>query len=147
MNTPFVSTLYFRSDSQDACSYLGNVTTSNSRPITHFTMCSAEPDPANFVYSWQTTNDPVDNPVSDSTFAVITSNGDFEVLVTNLVGGCVDSTITSIVAECCGIDEVIIDDVICHGEASGGLIIIPYSNNPTTSVSYTHLTLPTTSRV
>lgn len=130
--TAYNSTLYYFSDNVYACGYTGPPTLSNNRPITHFTFCPIDPDPNNFSFSWQSTNDPVADPSSDSTYAVITNDGDFQVFVTNLVGGCVDSTTISITAECCGIDEVIIDDVVCFGGADGGLTILPYSNHVTT---------------
>ncbi|MCB9189731.1 MAG: gliding motility-associated C-terminal domain-containing protein [Flavobacteriales bacterium] len=127
------TTLYYRSDNQNACNYFGPPTISNFRPITTFTICSIEPDLSNFQFSWQSTNDPVDDPNSDSTFAVITNNGEFELFVTNLIGGCVDSTTISVTAECCGIDEVIIDDVVCFGGNDGTLAVIPSSNHAGTT--------------
>lgn len=131
-NTAFNSCLVYRSDVDDACGMIGNASPITQRPITTFTVCGVVPDPNNFTFSWQTTNDPVADPASDSTYAIVTNNGEFEVFVTNLIGGCVDSTTINVTAECCGIDEVIIDDVICYGGNDGGLAIIPYSNNATT---------------
>ncbi len=131
-NTTYASSLIFFSDNQAACPAVTVSETSFQRPITHFTSCSLEPDPANFTFDWQSTVDPVDDPASDSTFAVISNNGDFEVFVTNINGGCVDSTTVNVTASCCGFDDIIIQDVICFGGADGGLEIVPYSNQITT---------------
>lgn len=130
--TPFNSVLYYRNDSNNACSYSGTGTSANTRPVTHFTMCSVEPDLNNFTFDWQSTVDPVDDPASDSTFAIVSNDGEFEVFVTNLLGGCVDSTTVSVTAECCGVDEVIINDVTCFDGVDGALSIIPYSNHAVT---------------
>ncbi|CAG5078240.1 gliding motility-associated C-terminal domain-containing protein [Parvicella tangerina] len=131
-NTSFNSSLVYISDNLAACPAINVSQTSNQRPVTYFSNCSLEPDPNNFTFNWQSTADPVDDPASDSTFAIVSNDGDFEVFVTNLLGGCVDSTTISVTAECCGFDEVIIDDVTCFGGVDGGLSIIPYSNHVTT---------------
>jgi gliding motility-associated-like protein len=127
-NTTYNSSLVYFSDNQAACPAVQVSQQLAQRPYTTFTYCSLEPDLNNFTFEWQTTLDPVDDPVSDSTFAVVSGNGDFEVVVTNLQGGCADSTTISVTAECCDIDEVLIDDVSCFEGADGGLTIIPYSN-------------------
>ncbi|MCB9196538.1 MAG: gliding motility-associated C-terminal domain-containing protein [Flavobacteriales bacterium] len=130
-NTGTNSTLYYFSDTQDACSFAGPGTLTGIRPVTYFNTCGADPDPNNFTYSWQSSPDPVDNVNSDSTFAIVTDNGQFEVFVTNLIGGCIDSTTIDVTANCCGIQEIIIQDVTCAEGSDGGLTILPFSNNPT----------------
>lgn len=131
-NTSYNSSLVFFSDNEVACLSAQVSQALPQRPVTHFATCSLEPDPNNFTFDWTTTLDPLDDSSSDSTFAIVSGDGDFEVFVTNLQGGCVDSTTISVTAECCEIDEVIIQNVTCFDGFDGGLSIIPSSNYPTT---------------
>lgn len=131
-NTTFVSSGYFRDDVQNACLANG-FTGANVRPVISFTVCSVEADINNFSFNWQSNPDLVDDPASDSTFAVISDDGQFEVFITNLVGGCMDSIAVDVTALCCGFEEVLIQNISCAGGSDGALVIVPSSNH---GVSY-----------
>ena len=79
--TPFNSTVYYRSDNTDACSYTGAPTgLENKRPITKFKVCDVS-NPYQYSYYWtpnsnmtnDTVFDPFVNPLTTTTFTAIAS--------------------------------------------------------------------------
>ena len=79
--TPFNSTIYYRSDLTDACSFIGAPAGfENKRPITKFKVCDVS-DPYQYSYHWTPNNsmtndtvfDPFVNPLTTTTFTAISS--------------------------------------------------------------------------
>ena len=79
--TPFNSSIYYRTDVLDACSFTGNPTGfENKRPITKFKVCDVS-DPYQYSYNWTPNNsmtndtvfDPFVNPLTTTTFTAISS--------------------------------------------------------------------------
>ena len=108
--TPFNSTIYYRTDVADACSYTGSSSgLENKRPITKFKVCDVS-NPYQYSYHWipnnNMTNDtmfnPFVSPLTTTTYTAITS-----------YANCVDtSTYTlSVLCDTCSLN---ISDTACN---------------------------------
>jgi gliding motility-associated-like protein len=117
-------TLYYRNDGSLACSYTGLPTTSTFRPITSFVSCDLEPDPVNYTFEWSPAAS-INNPNIDSTYALPQIDTEYQLVVTDLNGGCTDSSTIEIAVQCCETPDVIVTDVTCFQGGDGVINVTP----------------------
>lgn len=101
--TSFTSCLYYRSDAIAACPYTGSPTTSTRRPITRFYHCPTTPDPSAFSFVWNVngTQQNINQYNSPTQFYDIPSSStDYQLIVTNIAGGCSDTIDFQVGFEC-----------------------------------------------
>ena len=101
--TSYNSTIYYRSDATIACPYTGSPTTSNKRPITRFSFCPTTPDPSAFTYDWKVngTSQAVAQYNTPLRFYDLPRTAtDYQLIVTNIAGGCADSIDFHVEFEC-----------------------------------------------
>jgi gliding motility-associated-like protein len=130
--TTFNSSLYYRSDSQPACPAT-TTTTSTNRPVTRFTTCPTIPDPNNYSFDWTATvgGTQITTPTDQNPYALPMETVDFQLVVTDLNGGCTDTVVTHIDVLCdtCQAPIPTITDVTCFGGADGEILAAPYGLN------------------
>lgn len=131
--TTFTSSLYYRSDSQVACGTTSAPTTSTNRPITRFTTCPTIPDPNNYSFEWTANVGGVQivSPSDQNPIAMPMETTDFQLVVTDLNGGCTDTVITHIdvICDTCQAPIPVLTDVTCFGGADGEISATPYGLN------------------
>ncbi|MFZ5553762.1 MAG: PKD domain-containing protein [Bacteroidota bacterium] len=120
--TAFTSSVWFNSDGTAACPQLSGFGSSTNRPITRFTTCPSDPDPANYTYSW-TPSASVTSPNSQTTPAQPFQPTYYTVLVTDINGGCSDTSGVFVYSACptCYTPIPTGNDVSCNGSADGDI--------------------------
>lgn len=131
--TAYTSTLYYRSDGTAACPYTGTPTTSTNRPVTTFKMCPTIPDPNNYTFEW-TANVPsvtLMNPTDQNPYSLPQETVDYQLVVTDLNGGCTDTVLVHIDVLCdtCQAPIPTLTDVTCFDGADGEILAAPYGLN------------------
>ncbi len=143
-NTGVNRSLYYINDGSPACPYTGFATQSPFRPITTFTSCDLEPDPVNYSFEWSPTST-VNDANADTTFALPQVDTQYQLIVTDLNGGCADSATIDITVQCCETPVVAVTDVTCFQGGDGIINVTPVT---TTVGPYTiELIDPSTSTV
>lgn len=93
-NTAFNSVLYYRADNSTVC-YSGSASTSTERPNLRIGYCGGTANPANYTYAWspaaQVTNATIQNPLTTVPNANV-----YTVIVTDIAGGCSDTSSVTI---------------------------------------------------
>lgn len=130
--TTYNSSLYYRSDSQPACPAT-TVTTSTNRPVTRFTSCPTIPDPNNYSFEWTTNvvGTPITNATDQNPYSLPVETVDYQLVVTDLNGGCTDTIMTHIDVLCdtCQAPIPVITDVTCFGGQNGEILATPFGIN------------------
>lgn len=89
--TPFNSVLYFRADQSSVCSSANAATVSNQRPNIKFGFCSTILPSSSYSYTWTPSNSLI-NPTVYNPQTTVPNAGTYQVVVTDLLGGCSDTT-------------------------------------------------------
>lgn len=131
--TAFNSSLYYRSDSQVACGTTNTPTTSTNRPVTRFTTCPTIPDPNNYTFEW-TANVPgvqIISATDQNPYSLPQETVDYQLVVTDLNGGCTDTVMTHIDVLCdtCQAPIPTLTDVTCFGGSDGEINAAPFGIN------------------
>ena len=123
--TGFNSCLYYRSDSQPACPELSSTTSAN-RPITRFTTCPTIPDPANFSFAWTPVSE-IDDATAQNTFGVPLVTTNYQLVVTDLNGGCTDTVevLIDVLCDTCYAPNPTLTHITCNGGIGGEIIAVP----------------------
>ncbi len=123
--TGFNSCLYYRSDSQPACPAT-TATTSSNRPITRFTTCPTIPDPANFSFAWTPVSE-IDDATAQNTFGVPSVTTNYQLVVTDLNGGCTDTVqvLIDVMCDTCYAPNPTLTHITCNGGSDGGILAVP----------------------
>ena len=119
--TPFVSSLYYRSDGTAACPYTSTESTSSKRPIIRFGMIPSTPDPTDFSYDWGTGNMTSLNGSLVDYFDIPGTNTDYQIVVTNIAGGCADSATVHVDASGCLLPLPNVSGATCFGDSDGSI--------------------------
>lgn len=93
-NTAFNSVLYYREDNSSVC-YSGTPTTSTNRPNIRFGYCGGTANPANYTYQW-TPASSLSNPNIQNPTTTLPSASSYQVIVTDIAGGCSDTSVVVI---------------------------------------------------
>jgi len=123
--TTYNSSLYYRSDSQLACPATTQ-TTSINRPITRFNTVLVAPDPNNYAFSWPNTggisSDSVQNP-----YAMPQVTTDYQLVVTDLNGGCTDTVniLIDVLCDTCYAPSPTLTNITCFGGSDGEILATP----------------------
>jgi len=123
--TAFNSALYYYSDSQAACPAT-TATTSMNRPVTRFTTCPTIPDPANYSFAWTPAAD-IDDATAQNTFGMPQVTTNYQLVVTDLNGGCTDTVdvLIDVLCDTCYAPSPTITDVTCFGGSDGEIFATP----------------------
>ncbi|NQX97115.1 MAG: gliding motility-associated C-terminal domain-containing protein [Flavobacteriales bacterium] len=124
--TPFTSSIWYRSDSQNACPSTTNTGTGSNRPITRFTQCPTIPDPASFTYSWTPNTNIITSTLQNPNIFPSTSTP-YEVTVMDLTGSCFDTDSINIDVICptCYQPSITVTNPTCKDGNDGKIIINP----------------------
>ena len=127
-NTSFTSTIYYKSDANPACPHTSSQTTSTKRPLTKFGMISSTPNPANYTFVW-TGGTPMTQNTSPTNFITTpATTGDYQVVVTNIAGGCADSATIHVEVECL-LPNPIIYPSTCNGGSDARIDVTAIGND------------------
>lgn len=119
-NTTFTSSNWFNSDGTLACPNPTISSASNTRPVTMFKYCPADPDTTAFSYLWTPANT---SPTSMTTSASPCTTTTYQVVVTDLAGGCTDTSLVTVyVMPTCFPPNPIVTNISCNGATDGGII-------------------------
>lgn len=130
--TAFNSANYYRADNSSVCSNT-TATVSMNRPNIRLTTCPTIPDPNNYTFEWTTpvagTN--ITSPSSQSPYALPFETMDFQLVVTDLNGGCTDTVITHIDVLCdtCQAPIPQLTNITCFGGSDGEILATPIGVN------------------
>lgn len=97
--TTFNSTNYFNSDGSTACNSAAPWIAITQRPVTTFHTCPSIPNPNDFTYQW-TPGATVANPTAQNTSATPMTSTLYTVTVTNINGGCSDTSSVFVNVQC-----------------------------------------------
>ncbi len=92
--TAYNSVLYYRADNSSVC-YSGTASTSNQRPNLQLGYCGGTANPANYSYSWTPANT-LNNPNTQNPTTIPPGSGTYQVIVTDIAGGCSDTAVVVI---------------------------------------------------
>ncbi len=129
MATTFNSSSYYQSDAVAACPTTIAPIIQALRPIIRFSNCSMVPDPANYTFEWTPPLD-VDDPTAQNTFATPQSDVTYQMVVTDINGGCTDTATVAIVVECCDSPIPTVTNVSCFNANDGQVEVQPVSGAP-----------------
>ncbi len=124
-------TLYEYTDGASGCSLSGtsfNYSVSTNRPSLRFKTCPTIPDPANYSFDWTPTGAGLSSMTAQNPYALPQVTTDFQLVVTDLNGGCTDTVITHIDVLCdtCQAPIPALTDVTCFGGNDGSIVATPY---------------------
>ncbi|MFN3917870.1 MAG: PKD domain-containing protein [Flavobacteriales bacterium] len=117
--TPFVSTVYYFSDGVQACPQPTG-TTSTNRPITRFVNCPTVPDPNNYSYQWTAipaNGSTIASPTTKVTDAEPIMPTTYQIVVTDINGGCTDTATVSVYVDCYPLPDGV--NPLCFGGSDG----------------------------
>ena len=97
--TSFNSSVYYRSDVNNACNTLTATSTSVNRPVTRFTTCDIQPNLNDFSFQWYINNQLDTNTAQSPSFSLYDTSL-IKVICTNVNGGCTDSATLTIDVFC-----------------------------------------------
>jgi gliding motility-associated-like protein len=92
--TAFPSVLYYRADMAGVC-YTGTPTASNDRPNIQIGYCGGTANPANYTYQWSPAAT-VSNPNIQNPTTIPPGSPSYQVIVTDIAGGCSDTAVVVI---------------------------------------------------
>lgn len=98
--TAFQSSCYFNSDGTPACPQTAGYVTTTNRPITRFATCPSVPDPADFTFSWTPSSTLDDATIQQPTATPTNPATQYIVTVTNINGGCSDTSSVTVYTTC-----------------------------------------------
>jgi gliding motility-associated-like protein len=130
--TPHVSVNYYRGDNSTVCSNANPfITTSSNRPNIRLKTCPTIPDPANFTFDWTPAGAGLSSMTDQNPYALPQVTTDFQLVVTDLNGGCTDTVITTIDVLCdtCQSPIPTLTDVTCFGGSDGEILATPFGIN------------------
>ncbi|MFT5599814.1 MAG: gliding motility-associated-like protein [Flavobacteriales bacterium] len=128
--TAFNSSSYMYSDGTAACPSPSPNIVSMNRPVTRFTTCPTIPDPNNYSFEW-TPVAPMSDATAQNPFALPVTTTDFQLVVTDINGGCTDTVLTHIDVLCdtCQAPIPTITNATCFGFSDGEIVAAPYGQN------------------
>ncbi len=130
--TTFPSSTYFYSDGTPACPSTTQSfgSPSTNRPVTRFTTCPTIPNPANFTFAW-TPVPPMSDATAQNPFALPQVPTTFQVVVTDLNGGCTDtaSVFVNVLCDTCQQPHPVVTNVTCFGGTDGEIFVTPQGND------------------
>ena len=137
--TGFNSCLYYRSDSQLACPEATSTTSAN-RPITRFTTCPTIPDPTNFSFAWTPVSG-IDDANAQNTFAMPQVTTNYQLVVTDLNGGCTDTVevLIDVLCDTCYAPNPTLTHITCNGGIGGEIIATPNGIYSPWTIEFTDL--------
>lgn len=127
--TTFNSANYYRSDNSTVCSNTtATATVSMNRPNIRFKTCPTIPDPANFTFEWTPVGSGLSSMSDQNPYALPQVTTDFQLVVTDMNGGCTDTVVTHIDVLCdtCQAPIPVLTDVTCFGGSDGQIFATPY---------------------
>ena len=124
--TNYNSVIYYRHDSNPACSLISTAINSTKRPVTKFKICPPIPDPAYYSFQW-TPPSFLTSDSSQNTSAIPMVTTEYTVVVTDLNGGCTDtsSNIINVLCDTCDKPITTIDSLTCYGGNDASITGIP----------------------
>ncbi len=130
-STPFNSTLQFNSDVGGVC-YGGTHVQSSNRPNIRFTFCDVATPPGTYGFDWAPSTE-IDNPHTDTTFALPYNNATYQVVVTDHADGCTDTATVAVNVNCndCFAPIPEIHEPLCSGDSNGWVVAHPVIANQT----------------
>lgn len=128
--TTFNSASYYRGDNSTVCGNT-NATVSMNRPNIRLKTCPTIPDPANFTFEWTPVGSGLSSTTAQNPYALPQVTTDFQLVVTDLNGGCTDTVITTIDVLCdtCQSPIPVLTDITCFGGADGEIFATPVGIN------------------
>ena len=123
---PYNTSLNLKSDITNVCPSLNAPTPDNKRPVTKFKTCPTTPDPNNFSFQW-TPPSFLSSTSDQSPFAIPFVSTYYNVVVTDLNGGCTDTASIFIDVLCDTCDKPIptINGITCYGGSDASITGIP----------------------
>ena len=115
--TPFNSSISYRDDNVNACSFTGSPTGAvNKRPVTKFKSCPMVPDPSFFSFQWIPPSF-LSSSIDQNPFAIPMISTNYSVIATDINGGCTDTASIFINTICDTCDAVIasVNGLTCYG--------------------------------
>jgi gliding motility-associated-like protein len=102
-----------------------------NRPNIRLKTCPTLPDPANYTFDGTPTGAGLSSATAQNPYALPQVTTDFQLVVTDLNGGCTDTVITHIDVLCdtCQAPIPALTDVTCFGGSDGEIFATPYGIN------------------